>query len=1208
MYMLYSLMFLVETNQGSDKIVESSERELYANTMLLAAQVMSDCRPTLWQCGVPDESVILLPCRMAYPLLERATGVQARKAACGDAALQILAITLTSSDTVLSTITAALMDLMHSYEHMAPMVAELCTMIPDQPVNRLGVELLVEMGRLDGNDTKGNGVKFVAPFLSALAQVRPRLVLQQLTQILPHLKAETYYLRSAIVQAIGHILEYLGKSEQGESVAESPEQAEEQGPSLSNAAKSRDSLLEILTERVYDVTSFTRGTALKALTNLVVTNTLPKDMLIPVTKLAIDRLHDKTVVARKQAMVLLTTVLENNPFVGSLDPKPYVEKTKELYAYIKEHMPADIKEAHMASLEAAGDDERTIFEAEQAALAAAMAEAEIMMRETPDELTDMQQAYCTKVQALQYVQSAIDFIELFEEATSALEGMLLSVNTSDVTEALRFFVQARHFQLPCAVTGMKRALALMWSTEQSIRDEVIKAFIDVFLAQPGSDGSTLLHPKIIAKNLLVLVAEATVSELASIEEAVQRLVKEGSIPEQVFLILLSVTASASSDERASALQLLAMGASADLSLIDSKSRLKFLLDSGLGEFMQEKKDWRLAKAAAIVLQRMNRARVDPSDAKYLVLEHIMQELSAVTRGDLCGDSNKQDTLSWFSAAEESIKALFVIAPEPEILCRDIIMGMSNMTFQEGETTCHPLRLARFFHVLGHIALNLLVYTENLSSSVRRANAMKSLKKQEDVGKKEKNSQRRSVNESNASEDDAMEAELGMDAAIEAENEKNLADITEKEIIGRGLISVYGPLLARVVANEGGAFNQSDVLMQSSMLALCKLMCVSGSFCEKHLPLLFTALANAPPEDTVTRSNTVVALGDLAFRFPNEVEPYTLRFYGCLRDSSTKVRRNTLMVLTHLILNDMVKVKGQVCEIAICLRDKDPRIRDMSRLLFHELSKRSNNPIYNLLPDIISQLSQASMKKEDFRGIMSFLLGYIKKERQCEMLCDKLCQRYPKCDSMDQAGDLTFCIAQLKMTERMVKTLADNFKLYKDALHDDEVNKHMFSIVSKAKKFAKPEVRQAVDEWETKLNEVAKAGAENEAADKQAARARARASKRTSKKKPLRLQQVEEGEEDDDDVELGSEDDGKEGPATESSDTEDSPPPRPSVKKASSRGGRKKMVIEEDDDEEDDNSEGGCPEDKENSESRTTTTATTGKAASRSRSRRMATAS
>jgi len=762
-------------------------------------------------------------------------------------------------------------------------------------------------------------------------------------------------------------------------------------------------------------------------------------------------------------------------------------------------MPISIEEAHQAALKQADDagEEEAMQELEQAALSAAIAEAGIMVSDDSGELTQDQQEYCRKVQALKFTQSALDFIDIFEDANIALEGMLLSANTSDVTEALHFFVQARHFKLPCAVTGMKRALALMWSTEQSIRDEVLKAFVDVFIAEPGSEGGKLLPENQIAKNLLVLVGQASVSEIASIEEAIVRLVKDERIPADVFLILWSIASKGSADARAAALQLLSMGAGADRTIIDSKSRLKLLLDAGLGDYTQERKDWRLAGAAACALQRIERAKVDPSDAKYLVLERIMEELAVVVRGDWCDDNKTSDTLQWFSAAEQSVKALFVICPEPEVDCTNIIVGMYSAAMGDDIESCHSLRLARLFHVLGQVALNLLVYTEVLTGSLRRANAKQSLKKQETADKA--NASKKASAEYDSSDDDAIEVELGIAAQAEAETERNLSDISENEILGRGLISAFGPLLVCVVANEGDRFN-SEILMQAAVLALCRFMCVSSTFCEKHLPVLFTALANAPPEDTTMRANTVVALGDLAFRFPNEVEPYTPRLYACLRDSSTKVRRHTLMVLTHLILNDMVKVKGQVCEIALCLRDDDQRIRDMSRLLFHELSKRSNNPVYNLLPDIISQLSQLSMRHDDFRSIMSFLLGYIKKEKQNEMLTEKLCQRFPKCTSISQKADLAYCIAQLKLNERAIKCLSDNFKLYKDALFDEDIMKSFASVVTKAKKFMKPEMREFLEEWEAELNELAELGAENEAAGEKAARAKVRASKRAARKK------------------------------------------------------------------------------------------------------------
>lgn len=806
---------------------------------------------------------------------------------------------------------------------------------------------------------------------------------------------------------------------------------------------------------------------------------------------------------------LLTTLLENNPFLGDLDPEPYREKLSEMYDYVKANLPANIKEAHEENIKDAqenGENEDVIMELERATLAAAIAEADSM-----EETDGKNIEFKAKIEALKFAQSALEFIDQYENASSNLHSMLLSANASDVREALRFFVKARHFKLPCAVTGMKQALALMWSTEQNIKEEVLKAFVDVFVALPGTDGDEFLPSEQIAHNLLMLVDQANVSELASIEEAIGRLVKEGSIPADVFSIVWAAAIKGPGRSSASAIQILAMAANTDSNIVDSKSRLKTLLDVALGDEVEEKREWEVARAAALALQRIERAQVDPTCAKYLVLERIMEQLCAVARGDWCIDRNGRDTMEWFSAAEEAIGALFVISPQPEAACADIIRGMHNQTLgADSIEECHPLRLARFFHVLGHIALKLLIYAEALSGAVRRANAKKTLKKQEEADKAKTSQQ--------SAENDDIEAELGMAAEIEAETERKVAEIAENEIVGRGLLSAFGPILVRVVANEGGKFN-NRVLMQTSTLALCKFMCVSSAFCEKHLPVVFTALANAPSQDVVLRANTVIALGDLAFRFPNEVEPYTPRIYACLRDPSARVRRHTLMVLTHLILNDMVKVKGQVCEIALCLRDPDQRMRDTARLLFHELSKRSNNPVYNLLPDIISQLSEVSLAKEDFRNIMSFLLGYIKKEKQNEMLIDKLCQRFPKCTNISQKADIAYCMTQLKVNEKSVKCLVDNFKLYKDALFDEEVRRHFSNIISKARKFAKPELKQSLEEWEAKLNEQAELGMEDKRASDKAKQAKARRGAR--RKKPF-VESIPELSEEEQEADEGSE--------------------------------------------------------------------------------------
>jgi len=1107
-YMLYSMMFSTESEaKGSSDIREKGNkvenvqknalRLICAEAMSSACIAMCEHKSHLWQRGVGDEAVIMLPCRIAYQMLESATGLKARKAVCGDIALKMLAITIDSFNNMLSQIVVALIDLLHAYEHMASLVAELCGMVNENPSNRLGIELIREIGRLKPSveshaGGKASGIKNLAPFISELAKLRPRLVMNSASQILPHLDSEPYIIRSAVVAALGHILVYIGSSE-------SSAQNNEDMHTTTNhdLSKSRNSLLKVLTKRILDVSSYTRTAVLKSWISIVKAGALPIDQLMSVTTIAADRLMDKTVMVRRYAMQLLTAILEHNPFLGSLDPKPYQDKLAEVYEKVQESMPTDIKDARETSRKDAEDDE-TRRKIDEAALAAAIADAESM--EQSDELSDKDAEFRSYVKALKFTQSALDFINKFEYANEACQCMLLSKNTSDVTEALRFFVKARHFQLPCAVSGMKHALALMWSSEQSIQDEVLQAFVEIFLCFPGTDGKENLPHDQIAHNLLILVGHASISELASIEEALCKLVKSESIPANVFTILWSIAGKSKSDTRAASLMVLSMAASADRLIVDSASRLRLLLEVGLSDYVEDRNDWKVVRSAACALQRVSLASMDPISAKAVVLEHIIERLCIIIRGDWCVDEKRNDTLTWFSAAEQSIDALFVVSEEPEVECADIIRKMTGTTFGysgEKKTLCHSLRLARFFFVLGHIALKLLVHTEYLSSSLLRANAKKSLKQQEiaDDANERKKAEGVDVTMSN---NEAIEAELGVAAEIEAENERRFADISEQEILGRGIIENFIPLLVRVIGNDGGNF-KSDILQQTSTLALCKFMCISSSFCEKHLPLVFATLANAPSQDTTLRANIVVGLGDLAYRFPNEVEPYTPRLYACLRDSSTKVRRHTLMVLTHLILNDMVKVKGQVCEIAVCLRDDDARIRDMSRLLFYTLSKRSNNPIYNLLPDIISQLSQNSVKKEDFRNIMSFLLAFIKKERQNDMLIEKLCQRFPKCQSISQKSDLTFCIAQLKVNEKSVKHLIEKFGLYKDALFDDEVRKTFLSIVSKAKKFAKPELKESIVDWEAKLNNHSILGQENEAVSEKASRAKAKAAKRANKK-------------------------------------------------------------------------------------------------------------
>ena len=101
-----------------------------------------------------------------------------------------------------------------------------------------------------------------------------------------------------------------------------------------------------------------------------------------------------------------------------------------------------------------------------------------------------------------------------------------------------------------------------------------------------------------------------------------------------------------------------------------------------------------------------------------------------------------------------------------------------------------------------------------------------------------------------------------------------------------------------------------------------------------------------------------------------------------------------MVITHLVLNDMLKLKGEIVDICMLMEDPDSRIRDQVQLFLSELHSKGNNIIYNLFPNAISRISQEfpSLAPSEFENISKNLLSFISKDKQMEAIVEKLCQK------------------------------------------------------------------------------------------------------------------------------------------------------------------------------------------------------------------------
>lgn len=76
------------------------------------------------------------------------------------------------------------------------------------------------------------------------------------------------------------------------------------------------------------------------------------------------------------------------------------------------------------------------------------------------------------------------------------------------------------------------------------------------------------------------------------------------------------------------------------------------------------------------------------------------------------------------------------------------------------------------------------------------------------------------------------------------------------------------------------------------------------------------------------------------------------------------------MLSNLIMKEMIRVKGQVAELAVCLIDQEANIRQEITHFFNELANKGN-ALYNIMPDILSRLTypDLNLPEDKFQHII-----------------------------------------------------------------------------------------------------------------------------------------------------------------------------------------------------------------------------------------------
>ncbi|KAJ2687542.1 condensin complex non-SMC subunit Cnd1 [Coemansia spiralis] len=1014
------------------------------------------------------------------------------------------------------------------YEHLSESMAALVQLAYDRfNGTQLADEVLRDIASKAFNSVHDKaGPKNTARFLVKLSQLAPKALLRQMGLLIKHLDSEAHILRSAMVDVIGHLTLYLASQEEQTEIIKNQigeyfdiiEQRFQDAHYLVRAKvlqvcqfvcsgpakfpKRRPRLISLISGRLEDKASNVRKHAIRALTLLLETHPFSLDG----AELGIEQLE--------ASLKKINDELEQMASAAPAKPAE-VEEDKE---------DADDDEA------GEGNADATMENAE--------AEADGPQDFANAGLSPEMAAKAMHLQFQQrYYRDALHFVYQLQEAQPLLLQLLGSTNKGEVMESMDFFVTAVRFRIDDAQEGIRRMSHLIWTPNTSsnassaadgtaeeargVRAKLLDSYMQLYLT-PSDRLSAAENTSRITRNLISLTFGATLAELTSLEELIRTLMEEGLVSADVIAKLRSVYGYTKQRlppaQRRGAIIILGMLAQANRSIVTDD--IDLYLRIGLGKYGHD--DLTVAKYTCMILQCLGSskskrpgsvsANLDSEENKRLPMGNpIFDGLQRIL------EEPRRDP-EWFPAAEQALNTIYALGEKPDALGARIIraqtglaqgllaLSKSDTTRQADELSMDvdgedrastpgadaeppvrklvdPWDLTRLLFIVGHIAIKEIVLLESIEAELkrrksdeepRRKKRSSPMPKPTTRGKGKGRGRAAAAADMQVDEDEDEDDELNQIAGTtEDEVGDIISAIRERELLygTKSLLALFGPLLVHVCKNLG-KFNDR-LLTVHATAALAKFMCISSTFCEENLPLLLLLLQRA--KSPVIRANISIALGDITVCFNNLIGENVQYLYGPLHDADTKVKKTTLMVLTHLILNGMVKVKGQLGEMAKCLEDKDARVADMARLFFSELSTK-DNAVYNNLPDIISSLSMGAgaVNEESFGRIMKFLFDFIKeKDRQTDNVVEKLCQRFRNTTDPRQCRDIAYCMALLPYkSERSLRRLLDGLPGYQDKLSEDAVYKYFVEIVSKARSQSaqKQDTKALVDEYETKLKE------------------------------------------------------------------------------------------------------------------------------------------
>lgn len=603
-----------------------------------------------------------------------------------------------------------------------------------------------------------------------------------------------------------------------------------------------------------------------------------------------------------------------------------------------------------------------------------------------------------------YFTHFLVYLMQLEKSIENLVFLLCSKNKAEVLDTIEFFETASCLKIKGAAKGLNSMWHLIYNiTNQDhlkdIQESLMSSFQKIYLSSQSEEQ---------VKGLIKLTYQMNVADKVCVEKILKLCMNEGWVTESVLNTLWMIFSHSNSQipicQRQGAGLLLSWVSIPEKSILDS---CKFLT---IIKILSKEQDYMLFQFSCKILQSLipNQTRLPATSEIFELISNLM-----ITFGK-----------DWYTFSQVAIQTIYKLCQQPTQVLNSVLHKLTP-TLEKNSSNS----LCMFCFVVGQVAIQQIVYLEEIDSVYRSKQ------------KKQSNSRKSR---------DSLEKVV---APIEDIFTENILTIRELELLygPRSLLGFYAPQIVNLA-------KQTNHKTLKTFAATCvvQLMCVSKHFCKENLDFLLEMLRNL--EDPMLVANLMIGLSDVIVSWSAVASDASLPLYASLaKDVPLMIKKNALMVLLHLILNGMVKVKGQLSNLALCLEDEDQRIVGLTNLFFSELATK-DHALANNLSDLLSHLLNCSENESTIQRVLRKLFSFLQlappREKFLESLLDKLGLRFKNAEDISFCRNLMFCVSLVPMdqsTEPKLRKFMDHFPLWAHKLTDEQTNKHFLDFLSKAEK-------------------------------------------------------------------------------------------------------------------------------------------------------------